>query len=122
MLCFLRCCYAIGLSVFSQGMLFIILIRCINFHLLHPLDWIISTVMTILSIYTWIGLFPVLMAAALNGYFLAKFHLAIKHYYATRFNYIVQTLYRKFCFFWIHLLIGCLSSILYVQYLDSDYR
>ncbi|XP_055907094.1 nucleoporin Ndc1 [Eupeodes corollae] len=121
-LCMFRCLYAVGLSIAMQYFLLTVFLLLVNFHILHPVNWITTTFGLIFSFYTWLSIMPLISSVIVFGILLGKSFLSVKKYYATRFRWFIGTVLRKFAFLGIHLMVGFLTAWLYARFLHEDYR
>lgn len=121
-LCLYRCLTAVALSIFMQFLLLTVFLLFVNFHVFHLLNWITETFSLMFCLYTWLSIMPLISAVIIYGILLGKSHLAVKHYYATRFKWLLGTVVRKGLFLGIHIAVGFLTAWLYARYLHVDYR
>ena len=121
-LCIIRCLTAVSLSVCSQFLLLALFLLFVNFDLLHPLQWISGTIGLMFSVYTWFSILPLIASVILYGILLGSSYLAVKHYFASRFRWVIGHFVRKLLFFGAHVLVGFLTAWLYVKFLRLDFR
>ncbi|XP_067619267.1 nucleoporin Ndc1 [Eurosta solidaginis] len=121
-LCLRRCLIALAYSIAMQYLLLGFFLFFVNFHVLHPLLWISSTISLFFSFYTWFTILPLIVVVVLYSILLGKSFLAVKRYYSTRFKWLICTAPRKALFLLLHLLVGYLTTWLYASFLHLDYR
>uniref|UniRef100_A0A034W4Q1 Nucleoporin Ndc1 n=1 Tax=Bactrocera dorsalis TaxID=27457 RepID=A0A034W4Q1_BACDO len=121
-LCLRRCMLALSYSIAMQYLLLGFFLFFVNFHVLHPLNWISGTISVLFSLYTWFSILPLIGSVVLYTILLGKSFLAVKRYYPTRFQWFIYTAPRKALFFTLHLLVGYLTAWLYTSFLHVDYR
>ncbi|KAL5284259.1 NDC1 family protein [Megaselia abdita] len=117
-----RCLHAVGFSLATQYFLLAVFLLFVNFHPLHPISWISSTVGLVFSFYTWFCSMPLIAATIVYGIFLGNAHLAGRKYYSSRFSWLVAKTPKKAAFFAIHGVLGFLTAWLYSRFLGEDYR
>lgn len=117
-----RCLHAVGFSIATQYFLLAVFLLFVNFHPLHPLSWITSSVGLVLSFYAWFCIMPLIAATVIYGIFIGNAHLANKKYYHSRFSLLIAKTPKKSAFLAIHGFLGFLTAWLYSRFLGEDFR
>lgn len=120
-LCIRRCFYALAYSVTAQYFLLTVFLLYVNYSVLHPISWMMTTISTILSGYTWMCALPLIMVVIMYGICLGRVYLAERHYHATRFSRICKTCLDQTLFLVVHVAIGFLTTWLYSRFMHVDY-
>lgn len=118
--------YAVVSSVFSQVFILVIFLFLVNFNLIHPKDWIKSTLSIFLSISTWLFLIPFSAIVFSQSAICAKDYVLQSNCCTTRFQKIFEILStRNFVLLVLHVVTGGLQVWLYVSlgrlYEDAPY-
>lgn len=121
-LCIERLIYAVIYSISMQCILFVIFILFINFSLIHPITWITTSFSTVFSIYTWIWITPLITAVIIYWIFLSKINLENPEWYSSRFHKVSKNFLKLIWFYFIHIIIGLLTTFFYTKYLNDDYK
>ncbi|XP_017849471.1 nucleoporin Ndc1 [Drosophila busckii] len=116
-----RCLRALSFSVGIQFLLLTVFLLLVNFQVLHPLHWVVSTFSLVCSLYTWFASIPLIGAVIFYGLSLSQQYLAERRYHATRYRWLLHNGPRKLLFLSAHLLFGYLTAWLYTGYLNTDY-
>ena len=121
-LCVERCLRAIVYSLASQFMLLMVFLLFINFSFLHPIVWVTETLSTLLSVFTWICMVPLLSFIVLYGICLGKFYMHEQTYSPTRFSQICKSFTSSAVFLLVHMFLGFLTAWLYSKWLQNEYK
>lgn len=118
--------YAVVSSVFSQIFILVVFLFLVNFNLIHPSDWIKSTLSIFLSISTWLFLIPFSAIVFSQSAICAKDYVLQSNCCTTRFQKIFEILStRNFVLLLLHVITGGLQVWLYVSlgrlYEDAPY-
>lgn len=117
-----RFTYAIFYSIAIQYILLLVFLLFVNFDLLHPINWLKSTLLILISIKTWLWTIPLISTIVLFGIFNMKPFLKERIYYRSRFSKLVQTLPQESIILFLNAWIGIFTACLYKRYLRDDYR
>lgn len=118
--------YAVINSVLSQVFVLVLFLFLINFSLIHPKQWIVSTLTTFLSLHTWLFLLPFSSIIFCQSVICAKDYVLQSKYCMTRFQKVFEILsIRNFFLLLLHVITGGLHVWLYISlsglYEDSPY-
>lgn len=90
----------------------------VNFNLFHPITWLWDTTRLIFSVYTWIYMFPLVLAVSMHGIIWSKIFLSQTDYYPNRFMLILNTCTKKAALLVTHTLVGFFTAWLFVKILS----
>lgn len=118
--------YAVVSSVFSQIFILILFLFTVNFSLIHPNDWIKSTLSVVISINTWLFLIPFSCIIFCQSVICAKDYVLQSQSYMTRFQKVFEIVsMRNFVLLVLHVVVGGLHTWLYLflsgLYDDASY-
>lgn len=111
---FERCMIATLFGIVAQITPVLIFLLFINFNLLHPITWLWQTCRLMLSVYTWLYLFLLVIAAAIYGVVWSKIYYWGTSFYRNRILLFLNTLGRKTASLCTHILIGLVTAWIFI--------
>ncbi|CAH1118789.1 unnamed protein product [Phaedon cochleariae] len=82
--------YSIVSSVFSQLALLLVYVLLSNINILHPIDWVLSTLKTFTSLTTWLFVIPFITLVFAQSIICAKDYVFKSSYCSTRFQKFIS--------------------------------
>lgn len=108
--------YAVVSSVFSQIFILILFLFIVNFSLIHPKQWIHSTLSVVISINTFLFLIPFSCIIFCQSVICAKDYVLQSQCCTTRFQKVFEIVsIRNFVLLLLHVIVGGLHAWLYVS-------
>lgn len=120
-ICVRRCFYAVMYSCTAQYFLLTVFLLYVNYSVLHPVTWMLTTMSTIFSLYTWLYTVPLLMIVVFYGVILGRRYVAERHYAPTRFAALCSTGLDEFLFVAVHIAVAFLTTWLYSRFMHKEY-
>ncbi|CAH0553973.1 unnamed protein product [Brassicogethes aeneus] len=115
--------YSVLCSVFSQLVLLLVYLLITKFDLFHPITWIKSTLVTFVSLTTWLYLVPLIVIIFAQSVICAKDYAFKSTYCSTRFQKLIAVFsIHNFVLLILHVVVGGLLVWMFLSLSGGPYQ